>query len=64
MRLALRGRIVETKTLTILATRYFEFFEDTASNDAYGGVEAANRAAAKMINQLLEWANATMEAVK
>lgn len=64
VRLALRAQIVETKTRTILASRYFEFFEDTGSDDAYGGVEAANRAAATMINQLLEWANATMEAVK
>lgn len=55
VRLVLRAQIVETKTQTILASRYFEFFENTASDDAYGGVEAANHAAAKLIAAMTEW---------
>ena len=61
VRLALRAQLIETKTQTILATRYFEFFEAAETDDAYGGVQAANHAAAKLINQLIAWAHTTME---
>jgi cholesterol transport system auxiliary component len=61
VRLALRAQLIETKTQTILATRYFEIFEAAETDDAYGGVQAANNAAAKLINQLIAWAHTTME---
>jgi len=55
MRLALRAQIVATKTQAILDTRYFEMFEAAASDDAYGGVEAANRAAEKLLIEMAAW---------
>ena len=54
-RLALRAQLVETQTQRIVASRYFEFFEAAESEDAYGGVQAANRAAAKLIMEMNGW---------
>ena len=55
VRLALRAQIVDTKKLSILATRYFELFEVAPSDDAYGGVQAANHAAATLLTDLVAW---------
>ena len=55
VRLALRGQIFDTKKSAILDTRYFELFETAASDDAYGGVLAANRAAEKLLVEMAEW---------
>ncbi|HEY7715026.1 MAG TPA: ABC-type transport auxiliary lipoprotein family protein [Candidatus Binatia bacterium] len=55
VRLALRAQIVETKNRAILGTRYFEIFEAAPSDDAYGGVVAANRATARLLNEMAEW---------
>jgi cholesterol transport system auxiliary component len=57
VRLALRAQIVKTKTQMILDTRYFEFSETAPSDDPYGGVVAANHAAAKLITEMAEWLN-------
>lgn len=54
-RLALRAQLIETKTQRILASRYFEFFETAETDDAYGGVQAANQAAAKLITEMAHW---------
>jgi cholesterol transport system auxiliary component len=35
--------------------RTFEAVEDAPSEDAYGGVQAANRAIAAILNQLASW---------
>lgn len=55
IRLALRAQIVDLKTSTILATQYFEVFEVSPSDDAYGGVQAANHASAKFLVELAAW---------
>lgn len=55
VRLALRAQIVEIKNQTVLATRSFELFEITPSEDPYGGVIAANHATAKLITELAQW---------
>lgn len=55
VRLALRAQIVETKTQSVLATRFFELFEFAPSDDPYGGVRAANHATAKLITDLAQW---------
>jgi cholesterol transport system auxiliary component len=55
IRLALRAQLVETKTRSVLATRYFEFFEPAPSDDPYGGVIAANQATAKLVTEMAEW---------
>jgi cholesterol transport system auxiliary component len=54
-RLALRAQIIETKSQRILASRYFEYLEDAPTDDAYGGVLAANHAAAKLITEMADW---------
>lgn len=55
VRLALRAQIVETKNHAILGTRYFEIFEAATSDDAYGGVVAANRATAQLLGEMADW---------
>jgi cholesterol transport system auxiliary component len=55
VRLALRAQIVDTKNQSILSTRYFELFEVAPSDDAYGGVQGANHAAATLLTELVAW---------
>jgi cholesterol transport system auxiliary component len=55
IRLALRAHLIDTRKQTILATRYFEVIELAVSDDAYGGVAAANQASAKLITEMAEW---------
>lgn len=55
VRLALRTHLIETKSQSVLATHYFEVFQATPSDDPYGGVIAANEAAAKLIAEMAEW---------
>lgn len=55
VRLALRAQIVDLKKSEILATQYFELFEVAPSDDAYGGVQAANHASAKFLTELTAW---------
>lgn len=55
VRLALRAQIVETKTQSVLGTKYFEMFEAAPSDDPYGGVIAANKATIELINELAGW---------
>lgn len=64
VRLALRAQIVETKIPAIVATRYFEVFEVATSDDPYGGVQAANQAAAKFLIELAEWLGSVMKEAK
>jgi len=54
-RLALRAQIVETISQKLLASRYFEYLEDAPTDDAYGGVLAANHAAVKLITEMADW---------
>jgi cholesterol transport system auxiliary component len=55
IRLALRAQLIETKSQSVIATRYFELFEAAPSEDAYGGVLAANHAAGKLLTEIAEW---------
>jgi len=55
VRLALRAQIVDLKKSAILGTQYFELFESAPSDDPYGGVQAANRAAGKFLIELAPW---------
>jgi len=61
VRLSVRAQIVETKTPAILATRYFEVIEDAPTDDAYGGVQAANRAVEKWLGELASWLEGAMK---
>lgn len=56
VRLALRARLVELKSRRVLGTRGFEVVEEAPSDDADGGVTAANRAAEKLLDEVAAWA--------
>lgn len=64
VRLAFRAQIIETKKPAILATRYFEAFEAAATDDAYGGVQATNHAAEKLMVDLATWLDSVMKETK
>jgi cholesterol transport system auxiliary component len=53
--LALRAQLVDLRTKRVLAEREFEEVEIAPSEDAYGGVIAANRALQRMLAQLAEF---------
>jgi len=52
IRLTLRATLVEDQTRRVLAWQEFEAIEPADSEDAYGGVLAANRAVQKVVGQL------------
>ncbi len=64
VRLSVRAQIIDTKRAAILATRYFEVLEVAPTEDAYGGVQAANHAAAKLLIELASWLDAVMKETK
>lgn len=53
--LGARMQLVDLKEARVVGTRTFELFEETESEDAYGGVAAANHAAAKLVQQASAW---------
>lgn len=62
VRLTLRATLVDDKTRRVLAWQEFEAVEPTDSEDAYGGVLAANRAVQKVVDQLASFLAATASA--
>ncbi len=55
VRLALRAQLIDAKRRSVIGTRRFEIFQASSSEDAYGGVIAANEAAAKLLEELTDW---------
>jgi cholesterol transport system auxiliary component len=55
VRLGLRAQLIDLKLQTIEDSRDFEIFEAAPSDDPYGGVVAANRAAARLLEQITVW---------
>jgi len=55
VRVMVRAQLVDLKESTILSTRAFEVVENAASEDPYGGVQAANRAIAGLLDQISSW---------
>jgi cholesterol transport system auxiliary component len=55
VRVIVRAQLVEMKESRIVGARAFEVVEKAQSNDAYGGVVAANRAIAALLNDLASW---------
>ncbi|MCS6302084.1 MAG: membrane integrity-associated transporter subunit PqiC [Nitrospira sp.] len=55
VRVMVRTQLVDLKESTILSTRAFEVVENTASENPYGGVQAANRAIAGLLDQIGSW---------
>jgi len=52
MRITLRAQLIDLGTQRVIATRLFDISEAAPSEDAYGGVIAANRAVARLLEQL------------
>jgi cholesterol transport system auxiliary component len=50
-----RLQLVDLKESTIVGTRSFETVEKAPSENAYGGVLAANRAVAGLLDQIMSW---------
>ena len=61
VRFALRAQLIDTKRQTVIAARSFEVFELSPSQDAYGGVIAANDASTKLLVELTYWIASVME---
>ncbi len=55
VRLMVRTQLVDLKESRIMSTRTFEAVEDAPTEDAYGGVLAANRAVAAILDQVASW---------
>lgn len=55
VRVTLRAQLVEVKESRVVGTRAFEAVEKAQSDDAYGGVVAANRAIAALLDDLASW---------
>ncbi len=55
MRVMVRAQLVDLKESTILSTRVFEVMENATSENPYGGVQAANRAVAALLDQMASW---------
>ena len=53
--LALRAQLYDVNSKTILAVREFDATETATSEDAYGGVMAANRALERLLVQLTDF---------
>ncbi len=56
VRIALRVQLIDAGSRALLATRVFEAEEPAASDDAYGGVQAFNRAAARLLPEIAAFA--------
>jgi cholesterol transport system auxiliary component len=55
VRFTLRARLLDALGRRVLATSHFEDLEDSPSDDPYGGVIAANRAVARVLDRLADW---------
>jgi cholesterol transport system auxiliary component len=55
VRVIVRMQLVDLKESTILSTRAFEIVENATSENPYGGVQAANRAVAELLDQIGSW---------
>lgn len=58
VRITLRGQLVDLKESRVVSTKLFEAEEPAPSEDAYGGVLAANTAMARMLSQVAAWGQA------
>ena len=61
VRLTLRAQLVELRGQSVIGTRAFEVLEDASSDDAHGGMDAANRAVAKLLDQVAIWLSALVQ---
>jgi cholesterol transport system auxiliary component len=55
VRLGFRLQLVALHDQVVLGTRRFEVVENAPTDDAYGGVLAANRAVSTLLEQVTQW---------
>ena len=55
VRMTLRGQLIDLKESRVVSTKLFDVEEPAPSEDAYGGVLAANRATAAILAQITSW---------
>jgi cholesterol transport system auxiliary component len=55
VQLTLRAQLIDARGKRVLAVKQFDEIENAASEDAYGGVGAANRALQRVLGQLAEF---------
>jgi cholesterol transport system auxiliary component len=55
VRFALRAQLVDVAAGRVLGTRELEAVETAPSDDAYGGVQAANRAVRRVLEEAASW---------
>ncbi|TAJ96328.1 MAG: hypothetical protein EPO39_20250 [Candidatus Manganitrophaceae bacterium] len=62
VRLTLRTQLIDLQHARPVGTKAFEILEEAPSEDAYGGVIAANRAVAKLLEEVAVWVRDCTEA--
>jgi cholesterol transport system auxiliary component len=55
MHVTLRAQLVDLRDQQLIATRVFDIREPSQADDTYGGVQAANRASAALLQQLAQF---------
>jgi len=55
VQLTLRAQLIDVRGQRVLAVKQFDESENAASDNAYGGVTAANRAVQRMLDQLVDF---------
>jgi len=55
VQLTLRAQLIDVRGKRLLAAQQFDEVENSASNDAYGGVAAANRLVQRVLGELAEF---------
>lgn len=58
--LSLRAQLIDVEEQCVLGTTDFDVLQPAPSDDPYGGVLAANQAAAKLLEQLVAWLSTYM----
>ena len=61
MRIALRAQLVDLHDNQVLATRLIDVREAAKSEDAYGGVRAANRATMRLLDELAQFCQSRID---
>lgn len=55
VRITLRAKLIDTNTFRVLATRVFQAVEPAPSENAYGGVQAANLALGRLLQEIADF---------
>lgn len=61
VRVAVRAQLLDLKESRVVGTRSFETVESAPSEDAYGGVLAANRAVGRLLDDMASWLKVCMQ---